>query len=334
MVVLGMCLASQGDYARALQLLQEGIAIARDINHAQGLIVGLFGLGATYLDLLAWTEAQRTLQEGFALTKPVNIPFGERLYSAMLALTYIAQRELAQARLVLDAIVGEKPDAMPILPTLAQRLCWYARAEWLLPSGNPSDALAIVDKLMDLARRTITDDVFLEPRLLKLRGDALVALGRNEEAEMAVQSALQAAMFLGARPMLWRIHIALGKLRQDQHAEAEAHFVAAREVIEALAGSILDVALRERFLRSATSSVPSAPALTPLKAAKLEHDGLTEREREVAVLVARGLSNREIADALSISQRTAGAHVGNILAKLDFGSRAQIAAWAMEKGLL
>jgi non-specific serine/threonine protein kinase len=47
----------------------------------------------------------------------------------------------------------------------------------------------------------------------------------------------------------------------------------------------------------------------------------------VAVLVTRGLSNRAIADALSIGERTVETHVSNILGKLAFGSRAQIAAW-------
>jgi DNA-binding CsgD family transcriptional regulator len=55
---------------------------------------------------------------------------------------------------------------------------------------------------------------------------------------------------------------------------------------------------------------------------------LTRREREVAELVAQGLSNREIATRLVISQRTAESHVENILRKLGFGSRTQIAVWA------
>jgi predicted ATPase/DNA-binding CsgD family transcriptional regulator len=54
---------------------------------------------------------------------------------------------------------------------------------------------------------------------------------------------------------------------------------------------------------------------------------LTRRECEVARLVADGLSNKEIAARLAISQRTAESHVKNILAKLHFGSRAQVAAW-------
>ena len=54
---------------------------------------------------------------------------------------------------------------------------------------------------------------------------------------------------------------------------------------------------------------------------------LTPREREIAGLIARGLSNRDIARELVISQATVARHVANILGKLGFSSRAQVAAW-------
>nr|WP_280507397.1 helix-turn-helix transcriptional regulator [Nocardia flavorosea] len=57
---------------------------------------------------------------------------------------------------------------------------------------------------------------------------------------------------------------------------------------------------------------------------------LTKRERQVADLVAQGLSNKQIAAKLVISQRTAQSHVEHILTKLGFSSRAQIAAWITE----
>jgi DNA-binding CsgD family transcriptional regulator len=60
---------------------------------------------------------------------------------------------------------------------------------------------------------------------------------------------------------------------------------------------------------------------------------LTPREREVAALVASGRSNRAIADELVISPATAARHVANILAKLGFSSRVQIAAWAADRQL-
>ena len=61
---------------------------------------------------------------------------------------------------------------------------------------------------------------------------------------------------------------------------------------------------------------------------------LTPREREVAMLVAREMTNRRIAEELVISERTVATHVHKILKKLHLRSRIQIAAWAMEQELL
>src|SRR6266545_5468985 len=61
---------------------------------------------------------------------------------------------------------------------------------------------------------------------------------------------------------------------------------------------------------------------------------LTRREKEVAALVAVGLTNREIAERLVISERTAEGHVEQIRNKLGLRARAQVAVWAAEQGLL
>jgi DNA-binding CsgD family transcriptional regulator len=60
---------------------------------------------------------------------------------------------------------------------------------------------------------------------------------------------------------------------------------------------------------------------------------LTERERKLAVLIARGLSNGEIAGELVLSKRTVEKHIANILSKLGLTNRAQIVRWAIENGL-
>jgi DNA-binding CsgD family transcriptional regulator len=61
---------------------------------------------------------------------------------------------------------------------------------------------------------------------------------------------------------------------------------------------------------------------------------LTPREREVAALVGRGYSNRRIAEALVIAEKTAEVHARRVREKLGLDSRAQIAAWAAQHGLL
>jgi NarL family two-component system response regulator LiaR len=62
-------------------------------------------------------------------------------------------------------------------------------------------------------------------------------------------------------------------------------------------------------------------------------DPLTEREVEVLKLVARGQTNREIAEALVISERTVGNHISNILSKLHLANRTQAALYALREGL-
>lgn len=77
------------------------------------------------------------------------------------------------------------------------------------------------------------------------------------------------------------------------------------------------------------------PAYIPShrQAEKQKYGGLTTREREVAAQIAQGKSNQTIAGDLFLSLKTVEAHVTRILTKLGFTSRAQIAAWAVAKGL-
>lgn len=66
---------------------------------------------------------------------------------------------------------------------------------------------------------------------------------------------------------------------------------------------------------------------------KEKFGGLTAREREVVVLIAKGKSNREIAEAMTVGVKTIETYVTRILNKLGFDSRVQIATWVVEKGL-
>jgi DNA-binding CsgD family transcriptional regulator len=64
------------------------------------------------------------------------------------------------------------------------------------------------------------------------------------------------------------------------------------------------------------------------------HRGLTRRETEVAALVARGMTNRAIAEQLYLSVRTVDVHVDHILTKLGIRNRTELASWAYETNLL
>ncbi|MEO3887635.1 LuxR C-terminal-related transcriptional regulator [Nonomuraea sp. B5E05] len=89
----------------------------------------------------------------------------------------------------------------------------------------------------------------------------------------------------------------------------------------------------ERALDRARSGVaaPGPPGSSALPG--LRYDGLTGRERQVAALLTRGMSNRAIALELVISPATVARHVANIMDKLGFDSRAQIAVWAVKHGM-
>ena len=117
-----------------------------------------------------------------------------------------------------------------------------------------------------------------------------------------------------------------------------AHQARVALVREALGEKSFAEALAEGRAMTLSAAIESALALQekPPSAAMGRDDRragrqksvLTAREREVVVLIAEGLSNREIASRLVIAQRTAEGHVQSILNKLGFRSRAQIAAWA------
>jgi DNA-binding NarL/FixJ family response regulator len=94
---------------------------------------------------------------------------------------------------------------------------------------------------------------------------------------------------------------------------------------EALLAPTVTRRLIERF-----AALPAGPTRTDASALA----ALTDREREVLALVARGLSNAEVAERIHVSPATAKTHVGHLLTKLDARDRAQLVMLAYETGLV
>jgi non-specific serine/threonine protein kinase len=112
-------------------------------------------------------------------------------------------------------------------------------------------------------------------------------------------------------------------------AELDRDVSALRTTVD---GPIVDAAWRQGRAMSLDQAVADALAVAahveaPLTPAPPTVDILTPREQEIATLIARGLTNRQIANSLVISKTTADRHVSNILAKLGMATRAQVAAW-------
>jgi DNA-binding NarL/FixJ family response regulator len=92
--------------------------------------------------------------------------------------------------------------------------------------------------------------------------------------------------------------------------------------------ALLAPSVTRRLLEPVVRQLPERPKLPP------SYEELTEREREVLLLIARGLSNAEIAQELYLSPGTVKSHVSHLLIKLDLRVRVQAVILAYETGLI
>jgi len=155
-------------------------------------------------------------------------------------------------------------------------------------------------------------------------------------ARQTLEQAKKGAEGRQALPLLWQIHRLLGEVykKQKDPEQSEREFASARQVLDTLTAHMQEQPLRDDFLHAAFDTLPKERKMARRQSEAEKFGGLTAREREVAGFLSQGKSNREIAEELVLSERTVESHVGNILTKLGFDSRAQIAVWAVEKGLV
>jgi DNA-binding CsgD family transcriptional regulator len=137
------------------------------------------------------------------------------------------------------------------------------------------------------------------------------------------------ATLLGAAQTIWRLS---GARAEDAPPYQALDEMAAQQAIAAIGadayakahGRGQGLTVEELFAYALDERPPDR---TDADETTTEDDVLTPREREIAELVAEGLTNRQIATRLTISPRTAEGHVERILTKLGFRSRTQIVAW-------
>jgi DNA-binding NarL/FixJ family response regulator len=191
----------------------------------------------------------------------------------------------------------ESVDGMEVVGEAADGQQALEQIAALVAAGRPPD-VALMDLLM--------------PGMDGVSATAAITQRHPDVKVVAMTSFTQADLVHGALEAG-----AAGYLLKDAEADEVAAAIRA-----ACRGEVhLDPAVARQLTRSLVTPGPRAVAT------------LTEREREVLVLVAKGLSNQEIADALVISERTARTHVSNILGKLGVVSRTQAALWAIREGI-
>jgi DNA-binding CsgD family transcriptional regulator len=199
-------------------------------------------------------------------------------------------------------------------PLRVAREAWLERA-LAVQSGNQADetraeaATAIAEDRRQVGEPDVAAWSAAVERWRARRRPYLLAYARWREAEALLASGDRAAATAALR---------------------EAAVIAADLGARPLAGEIASLAQRARLDIAAEAPSPAAP--TPAVATPADPYGLTKREREVLGLVALGRTNRQIADALFISENTAGVHVSNILGKLGVAGRTEAAAIAVRAG--
>ncbi len=198
-----------------------------------------------------------------------------------------------------------------------------ARAHLAL--GNYRQAKAAAIELGTIAAIAGTDPLrasvsMAEGWLATATGDHDTARRQFEDAVVLFERNGAPFETARARVALARSLFALGRVEAAIH-EARA----AQHTFQSI-GAVLEAERATILLRELESP-------KPLRGEAKELGGLSRREREIASLIAQGHSNRKIADLLVVSERTVETHVSNILSKLGFNSRSQIAAWAAEKSL-
>jgi len=246
-----------------------------------------------------------------------------------------------------EFLTGTRPVAEPERVLAAVLVASIAGATPLALRLGDRRWLDLMERFRALARREIER---FRGRELSASGDGFVAsFDGPARAVRCAEAVSQALAPLGAdiRAGLHtgEIELAGGAGVAVQIASWIAELAGAGEILvsntvkDLVAGSGLRFEDRGMYTLKGTPdqwrlyALERAGYRLPQPAGRQTVSELTPREREVAAMVTRGLTNRQIANGLVISEGTAALHVKRILAKLGFTSRAQVAAWAVAQRL-
>jgi predicted ATPase/DNA-binding CsgD family transcriptional regulator len=261
-------------------------------------------------------EAQRLGEEALAVTRAIDQQWGAARvllglgHLARLRAEYDVARDHYMASLAILRELNARPEIARCLVGLGRIALEQSDAttarqyltESLRLSFASGSRIAIARGLEAVARLALLEQ---NPRLAVQLGGAISAL--RAEAHLPPMPGARSQRFLDAAADL------------GEHAVARLW----------RAGAEMTPPAAVRLALNEPATDGPAPALPPGAASQdTAAGGLTPREREVVALLGAGLSNRDIAAKLYISPATAARHVANILAKLGFSSRSQVAVWA------
>ena len=338
LIGLGELAVSQGDYREAQSLLEEAVELARILGEDYDHTTALLRLGELASERGDYAHAEKLLEEAVALLAEVTSTDRRLTYVVFLAAIAHAQGDHSRARSLLDEVKATSRDTLLLL-ALAQ----LAAAE-----GNHDDSRRLLEEARDLARARSNDGTLAK---------ALYGLGQlardADDPERAValhEEALSIVNRIGKRPRVAdSLEAIAGLAAAAGHHRHAARLFGATEALRELMGyaglpeagarreadmALLARSMRPGELRTALSDgrrLSLADAVREASSSPLctkPTEGwatLTAREREVAELVAQGLTNPEIAERLKITRETVKTHVSNTFAKLGVTGRWELA---------
>jgi DNA-binding CsgD family transcriptional regulator len=334
------------DYERAFEWCDRIAEFAERYGSRYMLAFCRAEYGAVHLSRGRWSDAEGMLEasvEDYSGSRPawVEAPLVE-----------LAELRRRQGRLVEAAQLLDQAGA-----SQAAQLC---RARVALDRAETTRAVELLERVL---RQTPVDRRLDRVPALELLIHARVLRGELDEAVSALEALREAERLVGTAPLRATADLAEGKLAAargdhdralplledsvDRFERCGAPFEAARARME-LATSLVALGRTDAAKREAGVALGSllelgagveAERARQLVNASSNHGrsplpGVTPREREVLRLLADGLTNRQIAERLVVSEHTIHRHVTNILRKLGLPSRTAVAAYAVRTGLL
>ncbi|WP_241032248.1 ATP-binding protein [Rhodococcus pseudokoreensis] len=307
----------QGDLEAGAQLLTEAVVStdrADDDEISQARLCHAQGMHSLYAGEIG--SAATSLAEALVLLPDHQLPYLRIVSLQGLGLASGLLGDTARA-------IASNEEALAFSTELGESV-YRARSFWVLGLqvwhlGNSDRAKGLLDQGLLSAR--VVDDPLSTAWCL----EALAWIAAKDDR------AERAAQLMGAAEALWQsvgsapVHIPGLHIYHDE---------CARQARGVLCGGTFDAAFRagSRMTLAEASALGLGDDM-PVRPTDSDSDAptLTKREKQVADLVAEGLTNRSIAAKLVIADRTAQGHVEHILTKLNFTSRAQIAAWVAER---
>ena len=303
---LGFFLMHQGEAERAVRLAEQAAALARSVGDPALMAWILHGLALATGAVGEFERSERCAREMLDLARQAG---EEALIARALVNIGDALRnrgDSARARAVLDeALSIARPRHDKWLASTVTGSLGLA-----LAPEDPAQAVMLLEESLALAY-----DIGHRSLIVRRLEDLASVLASSDRADVA-------SKLVGASESL---RDAFGFERSC--ARQAAVWAAARE---RLGPAAFEAAWSEGSAMTADDAVALALGRKAPTEAKRIHrpGGLTGREIQIVADIARGLTNRQIADKLNISERTVDAHLQNIRNKLGMERRAQIAAWA------